>query len=107
MEFLPGGDMMTLLMNKDTLIEEQTKFYMAESILAINSIHDLGFIHRDVKPDNLLIDARGHVKLSDFGLCTGLKKAHSTDYYRDLSQAQPIDFSNRPLTANDSRRKAE
>jgi len=108
MEFLPGGDMMTLLMNKDTLTEEQTKFYMAESILAITSIHDLGFIHRDVKPDNLLIDARGHLKLSDFGLCTGLKKAHSTEYYRDLSQAQPIDFSTRPTTsANDSRRKAE
>ncbi|CAK8679342.1 unnamed protein product [Clavelina lepadiformis] len=107
MEFLPGGDMMTLLMNKDTLTEEQTQFYMAESILAINSIHELGFIHRDIKPDNLLIDAKGHLKLSDFGLCTGLKKAHRTDYYRDLSQAQPIDFSTRPLTANDSRRKAE
>jgi len=107
MEFLPGGDMMTLLMNKDTLTDEQTKFYMAESILAINSIHELGFIHRDVKPDNLLIDARGHLKLSDFGLCTGLKKAHSTEYYRDLSQVQPTDFSTRPMTANDSRRKAE
>uniref|UniRef100_UPI000EF49492 serine/threonine-protein kinase 38-like n=1 Tax=Ciona intestinalis TaxID=7719 RepID=UPI000EF49492 len=107
MEFLPGGDMMTLLMNKDTLTEEQTQFYIAEAVLAINSIHELGFIHRDIKPDNLLIDARGHIKLSDFGLCTGLKKAHSTDYYRDLTQAQPIDFTTRPLNANDSRRKAE
>uniref|UniRef100_H2YZ02 non-specific serine/threonine protein kinase n=1 Tax=Ciona savignyi TaxID=51511 RepID=H2YZ02_CIOSA len=110
MEFLPGGDMMTLLIfnsKTDTLTEEQTQFYMAESVLAINSIHELGFIHRDIKPDNLLIDARGHVKLSDFGLCTGLKKAHSTDYYRDLTQAQPIDFTTRPLNANDSRRKAE
>ena len=84
--------MMTLLMKKDTLTEDQTQFYMAESVLAINSIHELGFIHRDIKPDNLLIDANGHLKLSDFGLCTGLKKAHRTDYYRDLSQAQPIDF---------------
>lgn len=74
MEFLPGGDMMTLLMKKDTLTEEETQFYIAETVLAIDSIHQLGFIHRDIKPDNLLLDSKGHVKLSDFGLCTGLKK---------------------------------
>lgn len=39
------------------------------------------------------MDARGHIKLSDFGLCTGLKKSHRTDFYRDLSQAKPSDFS--------------
>lgn len=93
MEFLPGGDMMTLLMKKDTLSEECTQFYIAETALAIDSIHKLGFIHRDIKPDNLLLDAKGHLKLSDFGLCTGLKKSHRTDFYRDLSQAKPSDFS--------------
>nr|CAH7723051.1 unnamed protein product [Callosobruchus chinensis] len=69
MEFLPGGDMMTLLMKKDTLSEECTQFYITETALAIDSIHKLGFIHRDIKPDNLLLDAKGHLKLSDFGLC--------------------------------------
>lgn len=93
MEFLPGGDMMTLLMKKDTLSEECTQFYITETALAIDSIHKLGFIHRDIKPDNLLLDAKGHLKLSDFGLCTGLKKSHRTDFYRDLSQAKPSDFS--------------
>jgi len=84
MEFLPGGDLMTLLMKEDTLSEEVAQFYMAETALAIEYIHSLNFIHRDIKPDNLLLDSKGHVKLSDFGLCTGLKKSHRTEYYRDL-----------------------
>ncbi|KAF8560990.1 hypothetical protein P879_06403 [Paragonimus westermani] len=104
MEFLPGGDMMTLLMRHDTLTESQTQFYIAEAALAIDSIHRMGFIHRDIKPDNLLLDAKGHIKLSDFGLCTGLKKAHRTDFYKDLSQAKASDFSS---GHTDSRRRAE
>jgi len=104
MEFLPGGDVMTLLMKKDTLSEEATQFYIAETALAIETIHKLGFIHRDIKPDNLLLDARGHVKLSDFGLCTGLQKSHRTEYYRDLSQVKSSDFTNNPM---DSKRRAE
>lgn len=69
MEFLPGGDLMTLLINKDVLPEAETRFYVAEMVVAIDTIHKLGFIHRDVKPDNLLLDKNGHIKLSDFGLC--------------------------------------
>ncbi|XP_034170202.1 serine/threonine-protein kinase 38 isoform X1 [Pangasianodon hypophthalmus] len=104
MEFLPGGDMMTLLMKKDTLTEEETQFYVAETVLAIDSIHQLGFIHRDIKPDNLLLDSKGHVKLSDFGLCTGLKKAHRTEFYRNLSHSLNTDFTSQNMN---SKRKAE
>ena len=46
MEFLPGGDLMSLLMKHDTLPEDVAQFYVAEISLALQSIHQLGFIHR-------------------------------------------------------------
>ncbi|KAF2072955.1 hypothetical protein CYY_005721 [Polysphondylium violaceum] len=73
MEYVPGGDMMTQLIKYDTFTEDATRFYIAETVLALNSIHKLSYIHRDIKPDNLLIDSKGHIKVSDFGLCTGLQ----------------------------------
>ncbi|XAR58650.1 Non-specific serine/threonine protein kinase [Bertholletia excelsa] len=72
MEYLPGGDMMTLLMRKDILTEDEARFYVAETVLAIESIHSHNYIHRDIKPDNLLLDRFGHLRLSDFGLCKPL-----------------------------------
>lgn len=60
---------MTLLMEKDILSEDESRFYIAETILAVESVHKLNYIHRDLKPDNLLISKVGHIKLSDFGLC--------------------------------------
>ena len=69
MEYLGGGDLMTLLMKKDILTEDESKFYIAELILAVDSVHKMNYIHRDLKPDNILIDNNGHLKLSDFGLC--------------------------------------
>lgn len=69
MEYLPGGDLMGMLIEKDTFSEEATRFYAAEAILAIEAVHALGYIHRDIKPDNFLLDGRGHIKLTDLGLC--------------------------------------
>ena len=63
MEFLPGGDVMTLLMKEDTLSEDVTQFYVAETALAIDYIHSLGFIHRDIKPENILVSKMMNVCL--------------------------------------------
>lgn len=78
MEYLPGGDIMTLLMREDTLSEDVARFYIAESILAIHSIHQYSYVHRDIKPDNLILDKNGHLKLSDFGLCKTLDTKYSS-----------------------------
>lgn len=50
MEYLQGGDLMTILMKYDILTEEQTRFYIAETALAIGSVHALNYVHRDLKP---------------------------------------------------------
>jgi len=70
MDYLPGGDLMTHLMRKDTFSEEETRFYIAELVEAIDYIHtNLHYIHRDIKPDNIVFDIDGHIHLLDFGLC--------------------------------------
>ncbi|KAK4391827.1 Serine/threonine-protein kinase CBK1 [Sesamum angolense] len=96
MEYLPGGDVMTLLMREDTLTETVARFYIAQSVLAIESIHKHNYIHRDIKPDNLLLDRYGHMRLSDFGLCKPL----------DCSNLSPIN-GKEPMTEDNLRRSAD
>ncbi|EDV23579.1 uncharacterized protein TRIADDRAFT_27610, partial [Trichoplax adhaerens] len=68
MEFHPGGDLLSLLSRCDNRLEESAcRFYAAECVLAIHSLHMMGYVHRDIKPDNILLDSSGHVKLADFG----------------------------------------
>ncbi|XP_045931296.1 citron Rho-interacting kinase-like [Micropterus dolomieu] len=68
MEYLPGGDLMSLLNRyEDQFDESMAQFYLAELVEAIHAVHQLGYVHRDVKPENVLIDRTGHIKLADFG----------------------------------------
>lgn len=68
MELMPGGDLRMLLEREVRLLENEAAFYVAEVLLAIECLHAQGLIHRDLKPDNILLDAEGHCKLADFGL---------------------------------------
>jgi protein-serine/threonine kinase len=95
---------------------------MAECILAIEAVHNLGFIHRcvspmtawcvltcsDIKPDNILIDATGHVKLSDFGLSTGFHKQHDSAYYQRLLGGGDVSGgnTNKPSQSQNSSRNS-
>ncbi|XP_066515715.1 citron rho-interacting kinase isoform X2 [Hoplias malabaricus] len=68
MEYMPGGDLMALLNRyEDQFDESMVQFYLAELVQAVHAVHQMGYVHRDVKPENVLIDRTGHVKLADFG----------------------------------------
>jgi protein-serine/threonine kinase len=68
MEYCPGGDLRAFISAHGDLEEEDARLYFAEMILAVHTLHQMGYIHRDLKPDNFLIDKNGHLKLADFGL---------------------------------------
>ncbi|XP_058611150.1 serine/threonine-protein kinase MRCK alpha isoform X5 [Onychostoma macrolepis] len=73
MDYYVGGDLLTLLSKfEDRLPEDMARFYLAEMVLAIDSVHQLHYVHRDIKPDNILMDMNGHIRLADFGSCLKL-----------------------------------
>ena len=68
MEYMIGGDIKSLLHNVGYFDNPMAVFYIAEVTLALEYLHKHSIIHRDIKPDNLLLSSSGHVKLTDFGL---------------------------------------
>lgn len=68
MEYVPGGDVYSLLRGVGRLDVETTRIFAAQLVLALEYLHGLGIAHRDLKPDNILITLRGSLKLTDFGL---------------------------------------
>ncbi|XP_036449664.1 serine/threonine-protein kinase MRCK alpha isoform X4 [Colossoma macropomum] len=79
MDYYVGGDLLTLLSKfEDRLPEDMARFYLAEMVLAIDSVHQLHYVHRDIKPDNILLDVNGHIRLADFGSCLKLMEDGTT-----------------------------
>ncbi|EAT36011.1 AAEL011879-PA [Aedes aegypti] len=74
MEYLPGGDLLSLMIRIGVFDEELAQFYLAELTEALHSLHSIGYVHRDIKPENILLDRFGHLKLADFGNATAINK---------------------------------
>lgn len=68
MEYMVGGDLKSLLGMYGYMEEAMAVFYVAEVALALEYLHSHHIVHRDIKPDNMLLSKDGHVKLTDFGL---------------------------------------
>eukprot|EP00047_Mylnosiga_fluctuans_P004115 m.232773 g.232773 ORF g.232773 m.232773 type:complete len:654 (-) comp12410_c0_seq1:111-2072(-) len=82
LELHAGGDLMTLALRQGKMPAEHAAFYIAETVLGLEFLHANGVIHRDIKLDNLMLDADGHVKVGDFGLCrTGVGLGQRSDSY--------------------------
>ena len=71
-DFLPGGELMKVIKSHVFMSEEDTKFYIAEIVLGVEKLHSMNIIYRDLKPENVLLDQEGHIKLIDFGFAKRL-----------------------------------
>ena len=67
MEFIPGGELFSHLRRQEKFTFALYQFYAAEIVAAIQSLHELNVMYRDIKPENILIHSDGHIRLSDFG----------------------------------------
>ncbi|KAK4148120.1 serine/threonine-protein kinase cot-1 [Dichotomopilus funicola] len=87
MEYCPGGDLLSLISKNGPFSDRCAAFYAAEIIMGVDALHQLGFMHRDLKPDNVLIASNGHLKLADFGTVKSSRAAHDYAYYEPLLHA--------------------
>lgn len=93
MEFVPGGDFRTLLNNAGSLNKHHARFYISEMFASVDALHKLGYTHRDLKPENFLIDAKGHIKLTDFGLAAGSVSTDRIESMRlRLNQVKDLEY---------------
>ena len=82
MEFVNGGELFFHLKKEGAFNEVRARFYCAQILLALQELHELDIIYRDLKPENVLIDSEGHIKLTDFGLSKdGLTEGKKTNSF--------------------------
>ena len=81
LDYLPGGELFKIIRQTGFVNEQDSKFYIAEIILAIDSLHQMGIIYRDLKPENILIDKDGHIKLIDFGFAKQIGNIYKDKAY--------------------------
>ena len=80
MDFLNGGELFYHLRRENYFNESRARFYAVEIILALECLHSNGVIYRDLKPENVLLDSQGHIKLTDFGLSKLQRNASTLTY---------------------------
>ena len=81
MPFIPGGELFQHLKKVKHFGEQKVKFYAAQIAIAIQYLHDMGYIYRDLKPENILIDEKGYLRLTDFGLAKKIKEGEKTNSF--------------------------
>lgn len=79
MDFLPGGDLRFHLGKMRRFSEAQTRFFVGCILTGLEYVHSKGFIHRDVKPENIVLDSRGYAKITDFGIARPWTAENSAD----------------------------
>ena len=79
MDLLTGGDLRFHIAHKKIFTEDQTKFFIANMLLALDYIHSQNIIHRDIKPENLVLEKNGYLRITDFGVAKINEKDNSSE----------------------------